>query len=76
MSSISALYFWSAASVLVGATLLGSSSPIAGTNVASMVWKGAATKRPAASNHSEKGRESFTSTDLPDFLGVTFIVRL
>lgn len=55
--------------------LLGSRVPMTGTVEASMVWKGVATKRPAASNHSVKERERLMVVGLPD-LGAMVIVRL
>jgi hypothetical protein len=42
---------------------------------ASIVWKGVATKRPAASNHSVKERDRLMVVGLP-VLGVMVMARL
>lgn len=57
-SSISGVYGLPSvlAAAAAGGRRLGSSLPTAGIDVASMVWKGAGTKWPAASNHSAKER--------------------
>lgn len=55
--------------------LLGSRVPMTGTVEASMVWKGVATKRPAASNHSVKERDRLMVVGLP-VLGAMVMVRL
>lgn len=62
-SSISAVY---GLSVLVAGRRFGSSLPTAGIAVASMVWKGAGTKWPAASNHSVKERVMVMVSGLED----------
>lgn len=49
--------------------------PMAGTVEASMVWKGVATKWPAASNHSVKDRARSMVRGLPD-LEAMVMVRL
>ena len=79
MSSISALYFWSAASRGAGAieaTLFESSLAIVGTEVASIDWNGGATKWPAASNHSVKERDRLMVRDVEEPLGVILTVTL
>lgn len=55
--------------------LLGSRLPMTGTVEASMVWKGVAIKRPAASNHSVKERDRLMVVG-PPVLGVTVMARL
>lgn len=55
--------------------LLGSRLPMTGTVEASIVWKGVATKRPAASNHSVKERDRLMVVGLP-VLGVMVMARL
>lgn len=47
-----------------------------GTVEARTVWKGVATKCPAASNHSVKDRESSMVRGLPPDLGVMLMARL
>lgn len=73
-SSISGVY---GLSVLAAGRRLGSSLPTAGIAVASIVWKGAGTKWPAASNHSVNGRVMVNVSGLADLdLGWMVIVRL
>lgn len=76
-ASSSAVYSGVAEDPAAGATLalFGSRLPMTGTVEASMVWKGVATKRPAASNHSVKERDRLMVVGLP-VLGAMVMVRL
>lgn len=76
MALSSASVYWEGAGSAAGAlALFGSRLPMTGTVEASMVWKGVATKRPAASNHSVKERERLMVVGLP-VLGAMVMVRL
>lgn len=55
--------------------LLESNAPTTGIPVAIIVWNGAATKCPAASNHSLNGRLTVSVSALLDPLRVTSTVR-
>jgi hypothetical protein len=70
-SNISALYPCDTEAASVG-TRLGSNLAMTGIDEASMLWKGGATKWPAASNQSAKGRvKVIVSAFFEEDLGVT-----
>lgn len=77
MAASSCSVYWDGVDSAAGAALalFGSRLPMTGTVEASMVWKGVATKRPAASNHSVKERDRLMVVGLP-VRGVMVMVRL